>query len=50
MTANNSVTSQEMGALVQELEEISEDLSTYFEFCQNRQAILQDLLTKSTLN
>ncbi|MBY0404517.1 MAG: hypothetical protein K2X66_11510 [Cyanobacteria bacterium] len=36
--------------LVREMETISKDLSSYFEYCQARQSLMKDLLAKSNLN
>lgn len=41
---------QELETLFREIEDISEDLSAYFEYCEARQLPLRDLLTRSSLN
>jgi hypothetical protein len=50
MISRKPMTQEEMDQLVQELEQLSDDLSAYFQFRQSREGLLTNLLTNSTLN
>lgn len=46
----NPKVQKEVEFLMRELESISSDLSSYFEYCQARQLFVKDLLGKSSQN
>lgn len=46
----NPLMQMELVLLFREMDDISQNLSSYFEYCQARQTLLKDMLAKSSLN
>ncbi len=50
MNVKDNHIEDELKEMIQEVEQISEDLSSYFQYHQRRQPLLESLLSESSLN
>jgi hypothetical protein len=50
MNPNKAISEREMQELFRDLEEITTDLSSYFDYCQKRQLVIHDWMAGANLN